>query len=440
MRQPLPPVPTPPTRPLSLLAAIRVARTNTLAVIPAQAFEKPVLEQSLLMGRSFLVSDPEGVQRVLVDAWANYPKAEFQNRTFAAAFGDGILTSEGEVWRRHRRMMAPAFEHRRLAAYEPMMRETAAEIASGWRAGDRIDVAQAMADISLRIIARAMFSGAGERLGPWMDRTLREMDAVLGRFGWPDLLPGVRDLRWRARRRTIARAFAELDGWIAGLIADRQSAPGGGDLLDRLIAAEDVETGRRLNDKEVRDQLVTIFVAGHETTAVALTWAWYLLSEHPEAEARLHEALDASPETPPTYARQVMEEAMRIFPPVPRIPLRQAAVADEVCGVRIPHGAYVSISPWVIHRHRTLWADPERFDPERFAGARPPRFSYLPFGAGPRVCIGASLALNEATIVLSEVARRWRLKLAPGAAVAMRPRMTLRPMGPIGMELLPRPS
>lgn len=438
MQAPLPPVPLPPKRPLSTWRMIQVGRRNTLAVIPAPAFEAPVFDQSSIFGRSFLVSDPDGVRRVLVDAVELYPKSEFQSRIFAAAFGDGILTSSGETWRAHRRLMAPAFDARSVEACGPMMTATAREVIAGWRPGQVIDVAAAMAEISLKIIARAMFSGAGDDLGPWMDATLRRMDELLGRFSLLDLTPGIRELRWRERRRQIAEGFAELDGWLARLIAERRAALGEGDLLDRLVAARDADSGLALSDKEIRDQLVTIFVAGHETTAVALTWTWYLLSQNPAAEARLHAELDASPAAPPAYARHVVEEAMRIFPPVPRIPLRQAAADDVICGVRIPKGAYVTVAPWVIHRHRALWDDPERFDPDRFAGARPPRYAYLPFGAGPRVCIGASLALSEASIVLSEVARRYRLRLPEGAVVAMKPRMTLRPLGRIGMELVAR--
>jgi cytochrome P450 len=438
MQAPLPPVPILPPRPLSTWRMIQVGRRNTLAVIPAQAFEVPVFDQSSIFGRSFLVSDPEGVRRVLVDAVELYPKSEFQSRTFAAAFGDGILTSSGETWRAHRRLMAPAFDARSVEAYGPMMAATAREVVDGWRPGQVLDVAAAMAEISLKTIARAMFSGAGDDLGPWMERTLRRMDEILGRFGLLDLTPVVREWRWRERRRQIAEGFAELDGWIGRLIAERRAAPGRGDLLDRLIAARDPESGAALGDREIRDQLVTIFVAGHETTAVALAWTWYLLSQNPAAEARLHTELDASPNAPPAYARHVIEEAMRIFPPAPRIPMRQALADDVICGVRIPKGAYVVVAPWVIHRHRALWTDPERFDPDRFAGARPPRYAYLPFGAGPRVCIGAALALSEASIVLSEIARRYRLQLSKGEVVAMKPRMTLRPLGRIGMELVAR--
>lgn len=439
MQVSFPLVPVPPAKPLPIWRAIPVARRNTLAVIPQDAFEVPVFDQSSpLWGPSFLVSDPEGVRRVLVDGVANYPKSELQSRIFAAAFGDGILTSEGAIWRAHRRLMAPAFDPRSVEASAPMMAETTRAFVAGWRAGEGFDIAQAMADLSLQIISRAVFSGACDSLGPLMDRTLRKTDVVLGAFGLADFVPGLREARANARYAQITAGFAEVDAVMRRLIAQRRAAPAGGDLLDRLIAARDAETGQGMNDDEIRDQLVTLYVAGHETTAVAMTWTWWLLSQHPEIEARLHAELDASPDAPPPYARQVVEEAMRLFPPVPRIPFRQAVRVDEICGVRIPAGAKVCVAPWVIHRHRSLWDDPERFDPDRFAGERPPRFTYLPFGAGPRICIGANLALAEATLILSEIARRWRLSLEPGQQVAVKPRMTLRPAGPIRMVPEPR--
>lgn len=439
MQASFPLVPVPPPRPLPIWRAMPVARRNTLAIIPQAAFEAPVFDQSnRLWGASFLVSDPEGVRRVLLDGVANYPKSELQRRIFAAAFGDGILTSEGETWRAHRRSMAPAFDPRSVEAAAPMMAETVRAAAAGWRAGEGFDIAQAMADLSLQIISRAMFSGCGEALGPLMDRTLRETDALLAGFGFVDLIPGLRDRRAERRNARITVGFAEVDAAMRRLIAERRAGPAAGDLLDRLIAARDAETGQAMDDDELRDQLVTLYVAGHETTAVAMTWTWWLLCQHPEIEARLHAELEASPEVPPPYARQVVEEAMRLFLPVPRIPFRQAIEADEICGVRIPAGAQVCVAPWVIHRHRSLWDDPDRFDPDRFAGPRPSRFAYLPFGAGPRICIGANLAITEATLILAEIARRWRLRLEPGQHVAMKPRMTLRPAGPIRMVPEPR--
>jgi cytochrome P450 len=435
----VPLAPIPPAKPLTAWSAIAVARRNILAVIPQAAFEAPVFDQSsFLWGASFLVSHPDGVRQVLVDRVANYPKSEMSNRVFAAAFGDGILTSQGETWRAHRRLMAPAFEPRSVEGYAPMMAETARACAARWRAGEAFDIAEAMADLSLQIISRAIFSGAGGELGPLMDRTLREWDALLGAFGFADFVPGLRDARARARLTRITAAFSDVDAAMRRLILERRGPPAGGDLLDRLIGAHDPETGLGLDDDEIRDQLVTLYVAGHETTAVAMTWTWWLISQHPQIEARLHAELDASPDAPPAYARQVVEEAMRLFPPVPRIPPRQAVNADEICGVRIPAGAQVCVAPWVVHRHRALWQDPERFDPDRFAGARPPRFTYLPFGAGPRICIGATLALTEATLILCEIARHWRLLAVPDQIIGMRPRMTLRSAGPILMVPEPR--
>jgi cytochrome P450 len=440
MQSPLLPIPVPPPHPLPLWQAIRVARQNTLAVIPQAAFVDAVFAQPSPFGPRFLVSAPEGVRHVLLDAADNYPKAKFQNRLFEAFLGEGILTSEGETWRRHRRLMAPAFDPRSIETLSPMIAATAWEFVDAWRPGSVLDVSEAMGELTLKIISRAMFSAAGDGLGPVMQRTLRSAEAVLARFGLADFTPGLRELRARRRERKIAVLFTIFDEWIASLIAERRMSPGGGDLLDRLIAARDPETGRGLGDREVRDQFVTIFIAGHETTAVALVWTWCLLAVHPQIEARLHAELDASPDAPPAYARQVIEEAMRLLPPVPRIPLRQAQADDVICGVRIPKGALVCVAPWVVHRHRTLWDDPERFDPDRFAGERPARYAYLPFGAGPRVCIGASLAMTEAVIVLCEIARRYRLKLLNPGEVGMRPRLTLRPMGPIGMELVARGS
>lgn len=438
MQAPLPPVPIPPPRPLPLWRALRVARGNTLAVIPQGAFEQPVFPQRSPLGPSFLVSAPEGVKRVLLDAADNYPKAAMQSRLFEAFLGEGVLTSEGEAWRRQRRLMAPAFDPHSALAAVPTIVATTREVLATWEPGQTIDLSEAMGDLTLKIISRVMFSAAGDDLGPVMEQTLRSAEAVLEKFGLADFAPGLRDVRARRRERRIGALFAVFDDWIARLIAARRAAPGEGDLLDRLIAARDPQTGEGLSDREVRDQFVTIFIAGHETTAVALTWTWYLLAVHPEIEARLHAALDASPDAPPAYARQIVEEAMRLFPPVPRIPLRQALADDEICGVRVPKGALVCVAPWVVHRHRALWEDPERFDPDRFAGERPPRYAYLPFGAGPRVCIGASLAMTEAVEALCQIARRYRLRLADAETVGMKPRMTLRPVGRIGMELVAR--
>jgi cytochrome P450 len=243
----------------------------------------------------------------------------------------------------------------------------------------------------------------------------------------------------------MAGVFAELDAVVARLIAEREAQPGGSDLLSRLIAARDAETGIGMSAKEVRDQVVTIFVAGHETTAAAMAWIWYLLSQHPAEEALLHAELDTvlagrapSHEDLPRlpYTRMVIDEAMRLYPPAPGTSTRMALEADEICGVKIPKGAFVCVVPWITHRHKSLWDRPERFEPERFSKAASegrPRFAYIPFGAGPRVCIGASLATTEMVLVLASLAQRYRLTLAPGHQVEIHHQITMRPKGGLPM-------
>jgi cytochrome P450 len=224
------------------------------------------------------------------------------------------------------------------------------------------------------------------------------------------------------------------------------------DFLTRLVAAKDPDDGVGLNATEVRDEVITIFVAGYETTAVSMTWVWYLLSQHPLEEARLHEELDTvlAGRTPTVedlpnlpYTRMVIEEAMRIYPPAPGISIREAQAADEVCGFKVTPGLQVLISPWILHRHRRLWDNPERFDPMRFnkeSSEKRARFSYLPFGGGPRVCIGATLAMTEATLILAVLAQRFRLRLKEPQEIKLQTRITLRPKNGMTTILERRPS
>jgi cytochrome P450 len=214
-----------------------------------------------------------------------------------------------------------------------------------------------------------------------------------------------------------------------------------------LIATTDSETGFRMTDEEVRDEAIIIFLAGHETSALAATYVWYLLSLHPEAEAKLHAELDTvlggrvptcdDLENLP-YTRMVIDEAMRLYPPAPMLTGRVAREADEICGRPIPKGTEIAVLPWVVHRHRMLWDDPDRFDPERFSRERSasrPRFAYLPFGAGPRICIGAQLALTEVSLLIASLAQRYRLRLTPRQDIVLLHRVTLRPRDGIRMQL-----
>ncbi|HEX5378057.1 MAG TPA: cytochrome P450 [Phenylobacterium sp.] len=422
-------------------------RQNPMPGIVAAAYEQGVVRQWSALGPFYVVSDPEGVKRVLLDHVANYPKTDMERRFFASVFGDGLLSSDGETWRAHRRTMAPAFAPPSVAAYAPGMAADVLAFRDRWDQlppDEPVDVARDMTGLTLQIISRAMFSTDGSTLGGTMEDAISAAMAVT-RVGLGDFIPGLDRIRLRARETRIAQAFAQLDAAVAGLIAEREARPGGQDLLARLIAARDAETGIGMTAKEVRDQVVTIFVAGHETTAAAMAWIWYLLSQHPQAEATLHAELDAVlAGRAPTledlaklpYARMVVEEAMRLYPPAPGTSTRVALAADDLCGVRIPKGAFVTIIPWVIHRHRALWERPDRFEPERFskaASAGRPRFAYLPFGGGPRVCIGANLAMTELLVVLATLAQRYRLRLPPGHEVEIQHQVTMRPKGGLPM-------
>lgn len=422
-------------------------RQNAMPGIVAAAYERPVIKQWSALGPFFVVSAPEGIKRVFLDNVANYPKTDMERKFFSAVFGDGLLSSEGETWRAHRRTMAPSFSPPSVASYAPSMAEETLAFFSRWDQTPHdapIDVARDMSRLTLQIISRAVFSTDGSALGEMMESSLDGAMAAT-RIGVGDFIPVLSGLRQKARQKRIAGVFAELDAVVARLIAEREAQPGGSDLLSRLIAARDSETGIGMTAQEVRDQVVTIFVAGHETTAAAMAWIWYLLSQHPAEEARLHAELDQvlagrapGHEDLPnlSYTRMVIEEAMRLYPPAPGTSTRVALEADEVCGVKIPKGAMVCVVPWIAHRHKALWERPERFEPERFSKAASegrPRFAYIPFGAGPRVCIGASLATTEMMIVLAALAQRYRLALAPGHEVEIHHQVTMRPKGGLPM-------
>jgi cytochrome P450 len=271
-------------------------------------------------------------------------------------------------------------------------------------------------------------------------------------FNLLDLLPVTGPARFARLERTMRRIFAPLDAALEALIAERERNLEGApdDLLTRLIAAKDSEGGARMSAAEVRDQMVTIFLAGHETTATAMAWVWYLLSQHPAAEAKLHAELErvlagraptADDVAALAYTRMVIEEAMRLYPPAPGFSDRVALAADTLCGEPVAPGEIMLVNTWMLHRNPKYWDHPERFEPERFCAERSagrPRFAYLPFGAGPRICIGMSLALTEAVLILAALAQRHRLRLPPGRPVELQQQVTLRPRGGLKMVLQPR--
>jgi cytochrome P450 len=439
-----------PEGPPTLRRFLRTVRENTLATYPPEAFDEDIIAQRLLWRRRFIINEPSAIRHVLLDNADNYAKSELTRRLLEPGLGRGLLTSEGETWRRHRRIMAPAFDHRSIAGYAPIMVEVAGHLLAQWDAlsePTEIDVAAAMMRTTLHIISRAMFSSDSDGIVDAVEHGVTLYQANVR----PGLLDLLRFPVWITRLLSFRRAtgaFDEFDRSVDQLLQARGRQPDSEpkDLLARLIAARDTDTGTSMTAQEVRDQVVTVFMAGHETTAQALAWAWYLLSLHPEAEAKLHEELDAVLEgrTPRyedlvdlSYTRMVIEEAMRLYPPAHTM-AREPVHDDHLLGHRVPAGSLVLIVPWLLHRKRALWPDPHRFDPERFspayASARP-RFAYIPFGAGQRICIGAAFAMTEAMLILATIAQRYRLRLNPRHPVEPQGLITLRPRYGLRMVL-----
>ena len=419
----------------------RTLRDSMIAIYAEEAYERDIVETKIFGRSRFLVNEPAAIRHVLLDNAANYQKTEITRRILEPGLGRGLITSEGETWRRHRRTMSPAFDHRSIVSNVSIMTGAAQELLADWSrrgAGASIEIATAMMQVTLNIISRTMFSSDSDHIVAIMERGAGRYQAkmrpnIMDFVGLPAWLAGI------GRLRVVDRTLGEFDREIDRLIKMRSSHPEGGrkDLLARLIAARDEQTGGGMTAQEVRDQVITIFMAGHQTTAMAMTWTWYLLSQYPAEEAKLHAELQTvlGGRTPNsedlsrlTYTRMVVEESMRLYPPVHTI-AREALADDTLAGRHVPKGSSVLIAPWVLHRHRQLWHNPGRFDPERFLPeqtAARPRFSYLPFGGGRRICIGAAFAIAEATILLATIGQRFRPRLVSGHPVEPQGLITLR--------------
>lgn len=397
------------------------------------------IETSDPSARFILMNDPVGVKRVLVDRAANYPKTEFERRAFVTLFGTGLFGAHADVWRKHRRIMAPAFHPSSVATYGPTIAATSEAFRERLdaSAGQTLDVGEEMSALTLKVITKVMFSSQCDEAVSILSRT-PTLGARAPRLSVLDILP----FGHQTREPQMSASLRPVHTIVDNLIAERRlnHDVGRGDLLDRLIAARD-EFGVQLTSREIRDEVITILTAGHETTAVTMGWIWYLLSQHPCEEARLHEELrrllkgraPGAEDVPKlVYARQIIEETLRLYPPASGLATRVCLAEDEIRGFRIPAGANIVISPFVLHRHRRLWEHPERFVPDRFSPerrAKHDRFSYLPFGAGPRICIGHVLAINELVTILATLAQSHRLRLAPTARVGFVQGITLRPLG-----------
>ncbi len=431
----------PTTAAVSKVEALRLLRRDPIELIERAARAGDIVRIPMPRVRLTLVNHPDLVWEVLSSGDRDFRKSPAL-RNARRVLGDGLLTSEGDHHRRQRRMIQPIFHHERIDGY------AAAIVAEAERAADEltprvaVDMHQAMTRLTLTIVARALFGTDLadrdiEAVGAAMHEVLSQFDRQFSPW-----FPVTARLPLPSTRR-FARSVAVFDEVVDRMIQRKRAEPGDDDLLSLLLSAD--ESGRRMDDRQVRDEAITLFLAGHETTSNALTWTWWLLSQHPEADGGLRAELDAvlAGRTPTVgdlvrlpYLDAVLSESIRLRPPAWLIG-REAVAEHDLAGAAIHPGDVVLVSPWLLHHDERWWPDAASFRPERWLedDAGRPRHAYIPFGGGSRMCIGEGFAEMEARLVLATIARRRRFALAPDARVSMQPVITLRPRDGMPMRV-----
>ena len=408
-----------------------------------------VVRMRIMNLRVYSIAHPDGIKHVLQDNHRNYRKS-FDYKILARLLGQGLVTSEGSLWLRQRRLMQPMFHRQKVAGLGKLMAECTLEMLERWHGraerGEVFDVAVEMMRLTLQIVGRALLSMDLTAQADVIGRNMTIANERFGDMGLSAFLPWL-PVPGNARFRAAAGALRKI---VLDIIAARRrDGRDYGDLLSMLLAVRDEDTGEAMKDEQLRDEVLTLILAGHETTATALSWTWYLLSQNPEAERKLHAELDeelggsaASVSALPNlnYTGMVIDEAMRLYPPVWAVG-RQAIADDEILGYRVPKGSNLLLSQWLAHRHPAFWENPNRFEPERFSAERAsghPRYAFFPFGGGPRMCIGNLFALTEAQIVLATVAQKYRLRVPPDHPIQLQPLVTLRSRYGMKVTLEPR--
>lgn len=395
----------------------------------------------------FVLRHPDHIREVLALRAGKFRKEHSALNRMQTVLGQGLLTADGDPWKRHRRMIQPAFNRTRLEAYSKVMVAETERAIAGWKDGEVRDISREMVDLTLRVVCRALFSYDASTQTDTVAGAMHVLNTVLGR---PNILPAWVPTPGRIGLRRVAE---QLDALVYGLVDERRAAIDRGaadlpdDLLQALVSTVDEEgDGESLSRQEVRDELVTLLLAGHETTSHALAWTWMLLSRNPDERERLHDELDQQlAGRAPTFddlaglpmTERVLKESMRLYPPA-FVLARRANEDTEIGGYAVPKGAEIVI--WTYHTHHDprWYPEPEVFCPERFtpeAEAARPKMAYLPFGGGPRACIGSMFSLVEARLMIATIARRFELELEPGHRVRMKPGVTLAPRGGMRMKL-----
>ena len=423
-RQPLvPPCPRRAPEDMSTFGRIAAMRDSVISSWGPRAYQEDIIQARFFLRSNFIVNRPDAIKHVLVDNYENYTRTAPGIRVLRPVLGQGVLVAEGRAWKHQRRTLAPAFTPRAVATLLPHMiagiDETIAKL--GANADGPVDMRETMQRMTLEIAGRSMFSFEMGRHGTTLREFIMEYGQRLARPHALDLLlplgwPSPQDFS-RARFRKRWMRFMSTVMAERRAIGKKEGAPPR-DLFDLLDAARDPETGAAFSEEQLQDEVATMILAGHETTATALFWALYLLALDPATQDEVagevkRVAASGEPDLERLkFTRAVIDETMRLYPPVFLI-ARAAAAPDTVGGLPVRKGDAILISPWLLHRHEKIWADPDAFIPARFmpGAAQPDRFAYLPFGAGPRVCIGAHFALVEATLALAKVIGAFRVSL-----------------------------
>jgi cytochrome P450 len=384
---------------------------------------------------AYLINHPSMIRHILVDNQRNYSKDTYSNLAFKKAIGEGLINLEGNAWLRQRRLMQPAFHHQRLEAMDGMIVQATGEMINDWQAcyqqDKAVDVAREMAALTMSITSRALF---GVDLGD----EVKEIGEIIN---------GVADLLEKPNHPRLQQARNEFAAVVDRIVAQRrQDFRGGSDLLSSLLTTRDAESGEMLDDQHIRNEVMGLLLAGYETTANALTWTLYLLSQYPWSmqllRKEVHQTLEGRPPTSADlerlpYLRQVLSESLRLFPPAWIIG-RRALDDDKLGDYFVPAGTVIAICIYTLHRHAAFWEEPERFDPERFTPERiaaREHYAYIPFSTGPRQCIGNGFALLEASLILACIAQHFELRLIPGIVVKPQALFVLRPNRDLLMSL-----
>jgi cytochrome P450 len=395
--------------------------------------------------RVYQLNHPDLARQVLVDQADKFYKPQLLKRAFRPFAGGGLLTSDGALWKQQRKLIQPAFHPSQMPAYAAVMVTHTERMLATFRNGAVIDVGETMSKLTMGIVVKTLFgtdftkeaNEVAQLMGAVLEGANQRLNSPLSPPAW---LP---TKRHRRERRSLTR----LDAMLVSMIdARRASTEHRQDLLSVLLAARDEDSQQQMSDRQLRDEMMTLFLAGHETTATAMTWIWYLLSQHPASEARLIEELDRVlgdrvpsvadlPSLPLT--EMIVREALRLYSPVAGV-AREPIEDVSILGYTVPKGSLVTVNSHMLHRDERFFDHPDTFDPDRFSGKweeRIPRYAYLPFGGGPRVCIGNGFAMMEARLILATVAQRFRLSLEPGQDIVPMQLVTVRPKNGLKMKL-----